>query len=414
MFDALNKALTDPDRLALLELVNLVDTPIDESFDRVTRLASTILNVPICLVTLVEPDRQFFKSQFGLPEPLATERVTPISYSFCKHVIASGEVLAIEDTRDHPVVGDNPAIYEHNAVSYLGIPLTIADNLHLGSLCVIDHEPRNWSEQDIETLRVLTESLISEIRLRLEAKNKEHVIDQLHVKNAELEAFAHTVSHNLKNPLSAIIGWSSVSSQYADKMSPDDLQEAIEKMGELAFHTNDIINALLLLAGINREGEVRFKKLNMFNIIDDALSRLQNQITRHNATIYLPQASEFPKAYGYRQWIEEVWINYISNALKYGGDPPLIQFGAEKEPHGFIRYWIKDNGRGLSPEEVEKIFVPFNRLPKTANKVEGHGLGLSIVLQIIEKLGGEVGVTSEVNAGSTFSFTLPAKPPSIG
>ena len=96
----------------------------------------------------------------------------------------------------------------------------------------------------------------------------------------------------------------------------------------------------------------------------------------------------------------------ISNAVKYGGNPPTIEIGAEQLDDKHARYWIKDNGKGLLPAQQSKLFIPFNRLPQTS-QLEGHGLGLSIVQKIIEKLGGEVGVTSIVGEGSTFNFTLP-------
>jgi len=408
MLDDVQKMLKDTQRLQALYRAQLIDTPTEATFDRLTQLAHTVLEAPISLISLVEPERQFFKSQVGLPEPWASQRETPISHSFCKHVVASGDPLIIEDARDHPLVWNNPAIQDLNVVSYLGIPLTSPDGWQLGSFCIIADAPRHWTQQDIATMKALAESVTTEITLRMEVRAKEAALEELQARNAELDAFSHTVSHNLKNPISAIVGWASVSTQYADRMSLDELLEAIKKMGDLANHTNDIINALLLLAKVNRSEDVPCQELNMFNIVDDALSRLANVLTDNDVTVQLPPAESFPRCVGYRPWIEEVWMNYISNAIKYGGQPPVIAFGAEQESAESVRYWIRDNGKGLSPEEQRMLFVPFNRLPKTA-KIEGHGLGLSIVQRIIEKLGGEVGVSSEAGAGSTFSFTLPTQ-----
>lgn len=407
MTEHLEQVLNDIRRLDALKQVQLIDSPVESSFDRLTQLASTILDAPVSLISLVEPERQFFKSQVGLPEPLASKRETPISHSFCKYVVVTGEPLIIEDAREHPLVNDNPAIRDLNVISYLGIPLTSPDGWHLGSFCVIDSKPRTWSEQDIETMKTLAASVATEIELRLEARAKEEALEELQSRNEELDAFAHTVSHNLKNPISAIVGWASLSQQYSDAMSTEELLEAIDKISDIAEHTNDIINALLLLATISRSDEVPTHALNMYNIIDDALARLEGEITAYQAVINLPEADAFPRAVGYRPWVEEVWVNYITNALKYGGTPPKITFGAEKVKDDMVRYWIKDNGKGLSEEEQSKLFIPFSRLPKTA-KIEGHGLGLSIVQRIIEKLGGEVGLTSKVGEGSIFSFTLPA------
>lgn len=400
------QAVENPERLRALANTQLLDSPDEETFDRLTKLASRILKVPVSLISLVDVDRQFFKSQVGLGDPWKSMRQTPISHSFCKHVVASGEMLVVEDAHQHPIVCDNPAIQDLDVASYLGMPLTSPDGWHLGSLCVVDHEPRAWTDDDIEVLQTLAQSVIAEIQLRHEVMAKEKALADLQHRNEELDAFAHTVSHNLKNPISAIIGWSELNMRYVDQVPKKDVVEGMQYIDGLARHANDIISALLLLATISRD-EVELKPLNMYNILDDALARLQPNIEKAKATIKLPDSSSFPGCLGYQQWIEEIWVNYISNALKYGGQPPEIEFGAEQPSDGCARYWIKDNGEGLQQNELDKLFVPFSRLPKTAT-VEGHGLGLSIVLRIVEKLGGEVGVTSKIGHGTTFSFTLPA------
>ncbi len=406
MSDQLQQILHDPQRLKALVQSQLLDSPSEEPFDRLTRLAATILNARISLVSLVETERQFFKSQIGLPEPLATQRETPISHSFCKHVVASGKPLIIEDSRQHLMVHDNPAIEELNVVSYLGIPLHNSEGQQLGSFCVIDTETRVWTESDTNTMEALAELVMTEIKLREEITAKENALRELKSRNEELDAFAHTVSHNLKNPISAIIGWASLSTKYSDQMSLPELMDSIKQMEDTASTANDIINALLLLAGVSRSKPSEYSELNMFNILDDALSHLQMEITGSSAIIKIHDPNKFPQCLGNRQWVEEVWKNYISNAIKYGGTPPKIEIGAEQLDNQVARYWVQDNGMGLLPEEQSNLFIPFNRLPQTSQQ-EGHGLGLSIVQKIIEKLGGKVDVTSVIEEGSIFSFTLP-------
>jgi signal transduction histidine kinase len=108
---------------------------------------------------------------------------------------------------------------------------------------------------------------------------------------------------------------------------------------------------------------------------------------------------------GYAPWIEEVWMNYISNGIKYGGKPPRLELGAECLSGGAVRFWIRDNGVGVAPAQQSQLFVPFSRLHQI--RAQGHGLGLSIVQRIVNKLGGEVGVESDGEHGSLFFFTLP-------
>jgi signal transduction histidine kinase len=159
-------ALRDPSRLAALRETALLDTPPEEAFDRLTRLASHALNVPVALVSLVAEDRQFFKSCIGLDEPWASARETPLSHSFCQHAVASGEPLVIDDARETPLVRDNIAVRELDVIAYAGIPLRTSDGAVLGTFCAIDHEPRAWSEADIAFVREMAQSAMTEIELR--------------------------------------------------------------------------------------------------------------------------------------------------------------------------------------------------------------------------------------------------------
>ena len=146
--------------------MRLLDTPPEEPFDRLTRLAARTLGAPIALVSLVDDHRQFFKSTYGLPEPWSSQRETPLSQSFCQHVVASGSPLLVTDARRDPRVRDNPAIATLNVIAYLGVPLTTTNGRTLGSFCVISPWPTNWSAVDLETMSELAASVMSEIALR--------------------------------------------------------------------------------------------------------------------------------------------------------------------------------------------------------------------------------------------------------
>ncbi|MGJ3240164.1 MAG: sensor histidine kinase [Anaerolineae bacterium] len=405
MVEVIQQSINDAKRLAELHRTRLLDSPPEESFDRITALASRIVKAPVSLITLIEPHRQFLKSQFGLQEPYSEQRETPIEFSFCRHVVRSGKPLIIEDAHKHPLVMNNPAIVEMNIIAYLGIPLVTTDGWNLGSLCVIDHRPRQWAEDEIETMETLAASVASEIQLRLDASEMQSLVDQLQIHNRDLDEFSHTVSHNLKNAISAIMGWADMSIRYADQIDREELLNNMHKVSDIAAQTDETINALLLLANIDRAGELDIQPLPMFELVETVLGRVELEIAERSAMVVLPD--EFPDSLGYREWVEEIWLNYITNALKYGGTPPRIELGAERLDHGMVRYWVKDNGEGIAPEDHDLLFQTFSRLPKTAN-IEGHGLGLSIVSRIADKLGGEVAVESALNAGSVFSFTLPA------
>ncbi|HEU5056377.1 MAG TPA: GAF domain-containing protein [Kofleriaceae bacterium] len=158
--------LSDRRRVAALrEMGLLTDTP-EEAYDRYTRLAATIVEAPIALFTVITEDEQFFRSQIGLPEPVATARRTPLSHSFCQYVILSSAPLEVADARTHPVVKGNPAIEELGAIAYLGVPLITRRGETLGSLCTVDHQPREWTDRDRMVLRDLAAATVTEIELR--------------------------------------------------------------------------------------------------------------------------------------------------------------------------------------------------------------------------------------------------------
>ncbi|MBI3964445.1 MAG: PAS domain S-box protein [Chloroflexi bacterium] len=179
--------LRDPKRLATLDRLGLLDTPAVAALDRLTQLATKILGVPVALVSLVGADRQFFASSVGLAEPWASARQTPLSHSFCQHVVASGQPLVVVDAREHPLVRDNPAIAELSVVAYAGMPLITSDDQALGTLCAIDSQPRNWTTTELEILRNLAASALSELELRLLTGRLQQQAEQIAYERDERE-----------------------------------------------------------------------------------------------------------------------------------------------------------------------------------------------------------------------------------
>jgi GAF domain-containing protein len=158
-------AVKQSDRLDALRATGLLDSDVTPSFDRLARLAAHVLNAPVALVSLVDSDRQFFKSCLGLPEPWASRRQSPLSHSFCQHAVANREPLLVDDAREHVILRDNLAIRDMGVVAYAGIPLIDADGHALGTLCVIDSRPRHWTTHQVQLLSDLAASVVTEISL---------------------------------------------------------------------------------------------------------------------------------------------------------------------------------------------------------------------------------------------------------
>jgi len=246
--------------------------------------------------------------------------------------------------------------------------------------------------------------------------------ETLEARNGELDAFAQMVSHDLKNPLGKILGYAELLEMDLEVMAKKDIHRSLHIIAKNARTMNNIIQELLLLSRIRDVDEVETEPLDMGKILQGVRSRLVDDIEKSGATLILPDG--WPVVEGHTVWVDQVWINYISNGLKYGGSPPSLEVGfsyeeptltvtccpdiipqSERENIEGVYFWVRDNGEGLTSEEQERLFVPFERLDQM--RVEGHGLGLSIVRRIVERLEGRVGIDSEVGKGSLFWFTLP-------
>ncbi len=210
----LRNALRDEDRLMALRRTGLVDTPPEETFDRLTRMVCRLLGVPAALVSLVEADRQFFKSAVGLPQPWLLRRETTLLHSFCQHVVAAGEPLLVQDAGHHPLLSGNLAIAELGVIAYLGMPLITADGHALGALCAIHTEPRAWTSGDAAALRDLAAVTMSEMTLRRLAVEMAERVRREAVKHEATEArlrrlealrrLADGVGHDLAGVMQAV------------------------------------------------------------------------------------------------------------------------------------------------------------------------------------------------------------------
>jgi signal transduction histidine kinase len=250
----------------------------------------------------------------------------------------------------------------------------------------------------------LNQQTIQEINVQLQGQKAalEEANDLLAKRNEELDAFAHTVAHDLKNPLTIVVGYAEV---VRDDMLEDDDSRWLEYINQIVAagrRGNMIIQELLLLAAVRKE-DIELESLDMGVIVAQALERLSHHIEAN--AVEVVQAEQWPVVMGYPGWVEEVWVNYISNAIKYGGRPCRVELTVEARPDGWVRFGVQDNGAGLSLKEQAVLFTEFTRLDKL--RAKGHGLGLSVVQRIMEKLNGRVGIESEVGQGSTFYFELP-------
>lgn len=237
-----------------------------------------------------------------------------------------------------------------------------------------------------------------EARKAAESALRIHV-KRLEERNRDLESFAGIVAHDVRSPISTMMG-------YAYLLEMEATPEQVEIVRPIIRGGEDvlkIVDSLLMFATTSRD-DVETTPMEMGQLVDDVLQRLEKEIADKNGSV-MRSERPYPTVLGKAEWVAEVWANYISNAIKYGGTPPVITLGWDEAENDYIRFWVQDNGDGLTAEQTGKLFVKYERLG--TEKAAGTGLGLTIVQRIIQKLNGEVGVKSEIEQGSCFYFTLP-------
>ncbi|QIA08420.1 histidine kinase N-terminal 7TM domain-containing protein [Draconibacterium halophilum] len=257
--------------------------------------------------------------------------------------------------------------------------------------------------------KLMVLSDVSSIRLakiQLTEKNKQ--LKEQNQRNEklidDLDAYAHTLAHDLKNSLGLIHSSSDIIIEAIQDGDMDTVNEFSKIVKESAAKTISVTNELLKMATAGHEN-VETVPVEMDEIYQSASNQISDMITEYNAKIEV--TGNWINSQAYAPWVEEIWINLLSNAMKYGGVPPVIKVGCELTGNGMVKYWIKDNGDGIPKDQHQKIFRKHTRLQPA--KASGHGLGLSIVKRIIEKLGGKVVVesTGKKGEGALFSFKLP-------
>jgi signal transduction histidine kinase len=334
-------------------------------------------------------ERALLAAQVTVPDLILLDIRMPEldGYETCRRLKADAR------TRDVPVLFIS-ALYD------------VDDKIKAFAAGGVDYITKPFQPEEV-LARINTHLSLVRLQRQLEQANAQlaQQVVELEERNRELDAFAHTVAHDLKNPLMQIIGYAETVLDYYEDMPDHERLQCLRAISHSTDKMDNIIEELLLLAGVRREN-VTPVPLAMEHIVAEAIQRLELTLEQAHARIILPES--WHTAQGHPPWVEEVWTNYLSNACKYGGQPPLIELGSDQVDDGAVRFWVRDNGNGIAPEDQPRLFVPFTRLEQA--RTQGYGLGLSVVRRIVEKLGGQVGVDSsgQPGQGSTFYFTLPA------
>jgi signal transduction histidine kinase len=268
-------------------------------------------------------------------------------------------------------------------------------------------------QADMRLKTLQTQYEVERVRMDAEAQSSRNRVlqEEINLREqmiADLESYADNIAHDLKNPIAVISTYMALLEADLEGQVPEVSYRAIQNVVNTADKMHTIVESLLTLARARKQS-IMPQPIEMNTVLKNSLERLELPIQQRNARIHV--SHPLPDALGHDSWLEEVWVNYIGNAIKYGGSPPEVHIGAVPLAGGLIRYWVSDNGKGLTADEQTHLFQKFERLGQ--NKIDGHGLGLTIIKTVVERLGGSVGVTSSgiPGEGCTFSFTLPIAQP---
>jgi signal transduction histidine kinase/PAS domain-containing protein len=394
-----------------LELLNWVghvfssSLELDHVLTTILEEVRSLLKIVGCSIWLVDPETNDLvcRQATGLQSDLVRNRRLKPGEGIAGWVVSNNQSLIVPDTqadtRHFARINKQVGLEIRSIVS---VPLQIKDKV-IGALQVVDTPVDRFNENDLRLVEALSPAAaiaIENARLYTERKQAEA---ELQNRNEDLDAFAHMVAHDLKNPLGVTVGIAEILTADLEDIPMEDLKNYLTTIAQSGRKARNIVEELLMLASV-RQKEIKLKPVDMDDILVEAQRRLTDFIAKSGTHVSVPD--HWPSALGHAPWIEEVWVNYLSNAMKYGGQPPRIELGATIQDDAFIHFWIKDNGAGLTQEEQAQLFKPFTELNQV--RATGHGLGLSIVRRIVEKLGGQVTVQSQPGQGSTFGFTLPS------
>ncbi len=401
--DQVMEAVWDPIRLEILRRLDLLDTPAEEAFDRLTRLASRITGSPVSLVSLVDTDRQFFKSLLGLPEPAATERQTPLSHSFCKHVVAADEALIVEDARDHPLLKDNLAIPHLGVIGYLGMPLRTTDGVTLGSFCVIDTRPRRWLPEEIEIIRDLAALTMTEIELRAENKRRREAEQQV-------ASLTGMILHDLRTPLTIIGGTLELLQEMAgrpefEQQHHDLIANALRSTEKMDYLVEDILNLSKSEAG---QLALELEETDLPLFLEEMKASYLMQADLERKQFALDVAAGLPAVAVDRRLLARVVDNLIGNAFKYSPPGGTVELAVARQGDEIL-VSVRDEGTGVAEAERESIFEKYYQVgdERRPGQRSGVGIGLAFCQHVVDLHRGRIWVESGIEKGSVFTFALP-------
>lgn len=391
--------IKENERIKELESYNILDTLPEEDYDSIVSIAAEICNTDISLISLIDKDRQWFKSKIGLDV-----HETSRDISFCAHAINDEKnTFIVEDARIDERFHDNPLVTGSPNISfYAGVPLISDHGLPLGTLCVLDEKPKKLTERQLKSLNALAIQVMNTLNLRKNNIELENILKKLEIKNEELERFAYVAAHDLKSPLFSISGLTHLFTQKYQSIIDD---QGLEILGHIENSSNKLKTLI--------DGLLEYSKSE--NILQQQKSDIDIGILESDfkslfcseKELKINFISTLTTIHTNKAALSQILINLISNAIKYNDKKQIeIEIGVLSKDN-FYEIYVKDNGPGIPLEFQEKVFQIFQVISvKDRYGKPGNGIGLATVKKMVENSGGSIQIESAIGKGAKFIFTL--------
>jgi signal transduction histidine kinase len=387
------------DRLNALHSYNILDTAEEKDFDELTILASAICQTPVALISLVDGNRQWFKSHTGTN---VTE--TPIEQSFCAHAIVSAaDIMVVDDARADERFAHNPLVTgDPKIVFYAGVPLINEDGFALGTLCVIDSETHVLTQAQTQALKVIAKQVVDKLELKRKVEALSQANQDLRDSNVFIQKFATMAAHDIKNPLSSILLTSQALKLRLFKLEDEGCSRLVDmniaSVKNLVNLVDDMLAyskmpSLLIAKKQDREMNYLLKKvISLVNVPDNFTINIPAEI----AQITLSEVA-----------FEQIFINLLSNAIRYNDKENGIINIRFAQDDNHYRFEVEDNGMGIAEQYHDKVFQNNFTLKITDRyNQKGSGIGLSTVKELLNAMSGSIYLKSTVGEGCTFFISI--------
>ncbi|WP_311224236.1 MULTISPECIES: GAF domain-containing sensor histidine kinase [unclassified Acidovorax] len=393
--ETLAQARASSSRLDAVRATGLLDSPQEAGFDSLTTTTARLLNAAVCFISVLDEGRDFYKSQSGFPDPLAQARQLE-GPTFCHFTLDRDDALVINDTLASPVWSAVPTVQTLGVRAYVGVPLKSAGE-NIGSFCVVDTVPRDWTADELETIRQLAASAARELDLRAALASAQQAAVTARVQALSRERVLAVVAHDLRTPLQVLQLSAKLLQRSGDQRNEAVTTRMLSAVGMMATMVDGLLKATDFQSSV--------QPVTIDTLAGDAVDMMAPIAEKFAIALTLGPLPDAVVRVDYGQLVR-VLGNLIGNSLKYSPTGSAIRVTAARQGSS-VEMTVTDNGVGMSAEEVARAFDAGWQSEAAKARKDGVGLGLGIVKSLVEANRGQVRMESLPGMGTSVTITLP-------